>query len=60
MVEILNPLELAAQEHPLGGIVGGLAPGALRKVVTERAARDLEQELVDRGVVAEVSIRAVG
>jgi hypothetical protein len=58
-VEILNPIELAASRGRLGGIVGTLAPGIVRRVVYEQAVRDMRRQLVQERVVADVRLHVV-
>lgn len=55
-VQILNPMELAAQKHWVAGAAGRLSPGIVRQIVYKEAARIIAQELPKYGVVAEVRI----
>lgn len=55
-IEILNPLELAASHSRFGGLAGGLAPRALRRIVYEQTVRDMRVQLVEEGVQAEVGL----
>ena len=59
-IEILNPVELASQESPLAGPLGQVAPGLIRKLVYQRAAEMLRQQLGEHGVQAEVRIHGLG
>jgi hypothetical protein len=56
VVEILNPLELAAEKHRLAEVAGGLAPAAVRKMVYEVAAKITKEQLEKQGVHATVEI----
>lgn len=58
-IEILNPVELATQESPLAGPLGRAAPGLIRKLVYQRAADMLRQQLGEHGVQAEVRIHGL-
>lgn len=53
-IEILNPFELAARESRLAGTLSGLTPRLVQRLVLQRAAQMLRQELALRGVTAEV------
>lgn len=55
-VEIHNPLQLAAQEQALAGLLGNLAPGMIRREVYRKAANLLRKELDKWGVAAEVRV----
>ncbi len=59
-IEILNPMELASKESPFAGPLGRLAPGLIRKIVYQRAADMLRQQLGEHGVQAEVRIHGLG
>jgi hypothetical protein len=59
-IEILNPVELASQESPLAGPLGQVAPGLIRRLVYQRAAEMLRQQLGEHGVQAEVRIHGLG
>lgn len=59
-IEILNPVELASQESPLAGPLGRVAPGLIRRLVYQRAAEMLRQQLGEHGVQAEVRIHGLG
>ncbi len=59
-IEILNPVDLASQESPLAGPLGRVAPGLIRKLVYQRAADMLRQQLGEHGVQAEVRIHGLG
>ncbi len=55
-INILNPMELAAQESWFAETFGGLAPPLIHKLVYERASKIVETKLQEHGVVAEVTI----
>lgn len=55
-IEILNPMELAAKESWFAGALGTISPGLLRKLVYERTAKIMQDQLKDFGVEAQVSI----
>ncbi len=57
-VEIHNPLQLAAREQALAGLLGNLAPGLIRREVYRQAASLLRQELDKWEVAAEVRVHA--
>ncbi|MEC9362786.1 MAG: hypothetical protein VYC42_06150 [Pseudomonadota bacterium] len=59
-IEILNPVELASHESPLAGPLGRVAPGLIRRLVYQRAAEMLRQQLGEHGVQAEVRIHGLG
>jgi len=53
-IEILNPFELAARETRLATAAAKLAPRMIERIVYERAAVMIAQQMADQGVVAEV------
>ncbi|TSD93451.1 hypothetical protein FOS14_23145 [Skermania sp. ID1734] len=55
-IEILNPVELARTQSRFSGVAGAVAPNLLRKVVYERAAQIMREQLLEQGVDAEVKI----
>jgi hypothetical protein len=55
-VQILNPMELAAQKHWVAGTAARLSPALVRQIVYKEAAKIVAQELPKYGVVAEVRI----
>jgi len=57
-VEILNPLEVAAAQNRFAGIAGSLAPALITKVVYDRAAKLMREELGKFGVEALVEVRS--
>lgn len=57
-VEIHNPLQLAAREQALAGLLGNLAPGMIRREVYRQAASMIRQELEKWEVAAEVRVHA--
>jgi hypothetical protein len=58
-LEILNPVELASKESSFAGPLGNIAPGLLRKIVYQRAAAIIREDLVKHGVQAEVRIHGL-
>ncbi|MDP9140097.1 MAG: hypothetical protein M3O62_04800 [Pseudomonadota bacterium] len=58
-LEILNPVELAAKESSFAGPLGNIAPGLLRKIVYQRAAAIIREDLLKHGVQAEVKIHGL-
>ncbi len=58
-LEILNPVELASKESSFAGPLGSIAPGLLRKIVYQRAAAIIREDLVKHGVQAEVKIHGL-
>ncbi len=55
-IEILNPLEVAAQESRLGRVFSGLTPVIVRREVYRQARGIIRQQLADRGIKAEVKL----
>lgn len=55
-IEILNPLEVAAQESKLGLVFGGLTPAIVRREVHRQAHGILRQQLAERGIKADVKL----
>lgn len=55
-VNILNPMELAAQKHWVAGAAGRVTPNLVRQIVYKEAARIVAQELPKYGVIAEVRV----
>lgn len=56
VINILNPMELAAQKHWVAGTMGRLTPGLVRKIVYQEAVKIVSQELPKYGVMAEVRV----
>lgn len=54
VIEILNPFELASRETRLAGAAAKLAPKMIERIVYERAAVQIAQQMTEQGVVAEV------
>lgn len=59
-VEVLNPLELARANSRIGSSLAGVAPGLVRKRVYQQVARELGDELAERGVEANIEIHRAG
>lgn len=57
-IEIHNPLQLAAREQSIAGVVGNLAPGLIRREVYRQAADILRSELEKWDVAADVRVRS--
>lgn len=55
-IEILNPFELAEQAHPLGAPMARVAPKVIQKIVYERTAEQIIEQLKLRGVEAQVKV----
>jgi len=53
-IEILNPMELAAKETWVAGVLGSVTPTLIRRLVYQRAAQMVREELRGHGVTAEV------
>jgi len=53
-IEILNPFELAARETRFAGAAAKLAPKMIERIVYERAAVMIAQQMAEQGVKAEV------
>ena len=53
-IEILNPFELAARETRFAGAAARLAPRMIERIVYERAAVMIAQQMAEQGVQAEV------
>lgn len=59
-VEILNPLELAAEHSRIGASLAGVAPGLVRRRVCQTVASEIREELKSRGVQAKVEVQKQG
>lgn len=57
-VEILNPLQLAANESRAAGAFGRVAPTTVTRIVYEQAAKQILAELANQGVEAQVRVRS--
>jgi hypothetical protein len=55
-IEILNPIEVAAQHSSLAGTFGNLTPGLLRRIVYERTQAIMASKLGEFGIRAEVRL----
>ncbi len=55
-IEILNPLEVAAQESRLGRVFGGVTPTIVRREMYRQAHGIIRQQLADRGIKADVKL----
>lgn len=54
VIEILNPFELAAKETRLATAAARLAPRMIERIVYDRAAIMIAQQMAEQGVEAEV------
>jgi len=59
-VAILNPMELAAKESELARRFGSLAPDLVRREVYKEIHQRLSRQLIEQGVVAEVTLHHAG
>jgi len=57
-IEILNPLEVAAQQSKLGKVFAGLTPAIVRGEVYRQAHGIIRDELASRGIKADVRLHA--
>lgn len=55
-IQILNPFELAARETKLAAAAAKLAPKMIERIVYERAAVMITQQMAEQGVRAEVKV----
>src|SRR5262249_31519542 len=55
-IEILNPLEVAAQQSRLGKVFAGLTPAIVRGEVYRQAHGIIREELERRGIKADVRL----
>lgn len=55
-IEILNPMQVAAQQSWLANAFGSLTPGLVRRIVYERAQDIVRQEVLKHGLEAEVRL----
>lgn len=53
-IEILNPMELAAKETWMAGVLGSVTPTLVRRMVYLRAAQIVREQLKEYGATAEV------
>lgn len=53
-IEILNPFELAEREHVLAGHAARFAPKMIERIVYQRAAGQIAEQLKAQGVDAQV------
>jgi hypothetical protein len=55
-IEIHNPIELAATRGRVMSIAGSIAPSFTRRLVYDQTLRTLRQQLIERGVSADVQL----
>lgn len=58
-IEILNPIELACTQSPFAGPLSTVAPDMIRRIVYQRAASILREELASRGAQATITVHGV-
>ena len=58
-IEILNPIELAAQESEFAGPISTVAPNLIRRIVYQKTAEILRAELDEKGVQADVKVHGL-
>lgn len=56
-IEILNPLQLAANESWFAGKFGSLTPALIRRIVYDRALKICQETLTKFGAEAQVQVR---
>lgn len=59
-IEILNPMELAAQQSRLASTLGSLTPSLVRRIVHNEAIKIVRQELEKHGAKAQVRFHGAG
>jgi hypothetical protein len=55
-IEILNPMQVAAQQSRFADTFGSLTPALVRRIVYERAVDIVKQEVLKHGLEAEVRL----
>lgn len=60
IVEVADPLAVAAVHSRMAGPVSGVAPGLVRRRVYEQLRRELDQQLRERGIDARIDIHRGG
>lgn len=55
-IEILNPMELAAEKSWIAGTISSISPGFIRRKVYEQTRGILEEKLIEFGVQADVQV----
>ncbi len=55
VIEILNPFELASRETRLASAAAKLAPRMIERIVYDRAAGMIAQQMAEQGVQAEIT-----
>lgn len=53
-LHILNPMQLAINKVWLAGIAGRITPSTIRRIVAREAVKQIQRELKNYGVVAEL------
>jgi hypothetical protein len=59
-IQLLNPMELAAQQSKLAGVFGSLTPSLVRRIVHNEAIKITRRELEKHGAKAEVRFHGAG
>lgn len=60
VIEIGNHREVARKESLLARMLDKVAPGRVRRQVEQQVADEIRQQLAERGIEAEVSVREEG
>jgi hypothetical protein len=55
-IELLNALELATRESKAAPLLGKVAPSLLQKIVYQQFVKQLREQLIEQGVIAEVRL----
>lgn len=59
-IEILNPMELAAQQSKLASTLGSLTPSLVRRIVHNEAIKIVRKQLEKHGAKAQVRYHGAG
>lgn len=59
-IQILNPMELAAQQSKLASALGNLTPSLIRRIVHNEAIKITRRELERHGAKAQVRLHGTG
>ena len=59
-IELLNPMELAAQQSKLASTLGSLTPSLVRRIVHNEAIKIVRRELEKYGAKAQVRFHGAG
>ena len=58
-IEILNAVEVAANNSTLGGMIGKYAPDMIRNSVIKRTAKSMRDEMTSHGMQVEVIVHGI-